>query len=76
MSSHYERTIAELSLALSNLLDALPQCQSCETPGTREDCNCLLVCDADEHGCLEDGGPRDVQWGPAVRAARRILEGC
>ena len=78
MASHYERTIHDLSLALSNLLDALPKCQhaGCDKTATREDCNLLLGCDDDEHCCLGDGGPQALPWANAALCGRRILEGC
>lgn len=65
--------VAQLSGALSDLLEALPQCQSCRDVGLREDCNIMLVCDDDSHGCIEDGGPKDVEWAVAARAARAAL---
>lgn len=67
------RRIAELDAALQKLLDSLPRCQLCDLLGLREDCNCLLSCDNDEHACGEDGGAKDLPWGPAARAARAVL---
>ena len=66
--------LAEVTTALASLVGALPKCQVCGLPGTREDCNCLLACENNAHACGEDGGPRDVPWAPAVRAAIAILD--
>lgn len=53
---------------LENLLDALPKC-SCGAVATREDCNLDVGCDEDAHVCGEDGGPTELPWAKAARAA-------